>query len=68
MGYPTKMQIIKRAKSEQWYVNLPSALAQAMEFERGELVEWQVHDRQKLVLKRNKPVSDVSKKKLPPQP
>ncbi len=53
MGFPTKIQLIKRAKSEQWYINFPSALAQAMEFERGEMVEWIIEDRQKLILKRN---------------
>jgi antitoxin component of MazEF toxin-antitoxin module len=64
MGYPTKIQLIKRSKSEQWYINLPSALAQAMEFERGEMVEWTIEDKQKLILKRNAKVSDYEKKKL----
>jgi antitoxin component of MazEF toxin-antitoxin module len=63
MGYPTKIQLIKRSKSEQWYINFPSALAQAMEFERGEMVEWTVEDKQKLILKRNANVSDYEKKK-----
>jgi antitoxin component of MazEF toxin-antitoxin module len=63
MGYPTKIQLIKRSKSEQWYINFPSALAQAMEFERGEMVEWTVEDKQKLILKRNEKVSDYEKKK-----
>jgi antitoxin component of MazEF toxin-antitoxin module len=63
MGYPTKIQLIKRSKSEQWYINLPSALAQAMEFERGEMVEWTIEDKQKLILKRNAKVSDYEKKK-----
>jgi hypothetical protein len=68
MGFPTKMQLIKRAKSEQWYVNLPSAIAQAMEFERGEVVEWQIENKQKMVLKRHDSVLDSDKKKLPPEP
>jgi hypothetical protein len=63
MGYPTKIQLIKRSKSEQWYINFPSALAQAMEFERGEMVEWTIEDKQKLILKRNEKVSDYEKKK-----
>ena len=53
MGYPTKVQLIKRAKSEQWYINFPSALAQAMEFQRGEVAEWLIDDRQRLVLQRS---------------
>lgn len=63
MGYPTKIQLIKRSKSEQWYINFPSALAQAMEFERGEMVEWTIEDKQKLILRRNDKVSDYDKKK-----
>ena len=31
MGFPTKVQLIKRQASEQWYINFPSALAQAMD-------------------------------------
>ena len=40
MGYATKVQLIQREASEQWYVNFPAALAQAMEFSKGEVVEW----------------------------
>jgi len=63
MGFPTKVQIIKRKASEQWYINFPSAVAQAMEFERGEIVEWIVEDKTQLVLRRlNPPTSAVKKK------
>jgi len=65
MGYPTKIQLIKRAKSEQWYINFPSAIAQAMEFERGEVVEWRIQDRQTMILKREE--SDVNEEKKKPQ-
>ena len=27
MGYPTKVQLIRRKASEQWYINFPAALA-----------------------------------------
>lgn len=63
MGFPTKVQLIKRAASEQWYINFPSAVAQAMEFERGEVVEWIVEDNAMLVLRRlNPPPSPIKKK------
>ena len=52
MGYPTKVQLIDRKKSQQWYINFPAAIAQAMEFERGEVVEWIIQDKQRLLLKR----------------
>jgi hypothetical protein len=62
MGYPTKVQLIKREASEQWYINFPSAVAQAMEFVRGELVEWIIEDKSQLVLRRRQvPASAVKK-------
>lgn len=63
MGYPTKVQLIKRKNSEQWYINFPSAVAQAMEFQRGETVEWTVEDKSLLALKRHKTPPSVLKKK-----
>jgi len=68
MGFPTKIQLIKRAKSEQWYINFPSAIAQAMEFERGEVVEWLIEDKHKLILKRDDSVLSSEKKKLQTDP
>jgi hypothetical protein len=52
MGFPTKVQLIKRKASEQWYINFPSAIAQVMEFSRGETVEWIVEDKALLALRR----------------
>ena len=52
MGYPTKVQLIQRKASEQWYVNFPAVLAQAMEFTKGEVVEWIVDDKNTLTLRR----------------
>ena len=63
MGYQTKVQLIKRAKSEQWYVNLPAQIAQAMEFERGEIVEWYIEDKSTLALKRTTPPALILKRK-----
>ena len=65
MGYPTKVQLIKRRKSEQWYINFPSAVAAAMEFERGEVVEWFVEDKKTLVLKRPDAPPGLLEKKTP---
>lgn len=67
MGYPTKIQVIKRKKSEQWYVNFPAAVAQAIEFNQGEVVEWIIDDHQRLVLKRSDESVRELKKKLPKQ-
>lgn len=64
MGYLTKVQVIKRANSEQWYVNFPAAVAQAIEFSKGEEVEWLIDDHQNLVLKRSEESVAALKKKL----
>lgn len=63
MGFPTKIQLIKRAKSEQWYINFPAAVAQAMEFEKGEIVEWVIEDKKRMTLKRDKVKESVATKK-----
>jgi antitoxin component of MazEF toxin-antitoxin module len=52
MGYPTKVQLIQRQDSQQWYINFPASLAQAMEFEKGEVIEWVIQDKHTLVLQR----------------
>jgi bifunctional DNA-binding transcriptional regulator/antitoxin component of YhaV-PrlF toxin-antitoxin module len=62
MGSPTKVQLIKRKESEQWYVNFPAQVAQAMEFERGEVVEWIVEDKGQLVLRRRSTPPSALKK------
>lgn len=42
MGYPTTIQLISRKTGNQWYVNFPNALAKAMNFKKGEIVEWEI--------------------------
>jgi len=62
MGFPTKVQLIQRKDSQQWYINFPSAIAQAMEFQRGEIVEWIVEDKAQLRLLRRKVPAAAQKK------
>jgi len=52
MGFPTKVQLIQRKESQQWYINFPSAVAQAMDFSKGENVQWTIADKGHLVLSR----------------
>lgn len=52
MPFPTKVQLINRKNSQQWYINFPSAVAQMMDFSKGEVVQWTLHDRETLVLHR----------------
>jgi hypothetical protein len=62
MPFPTKVQLIKRQNSEQWYINFPSAVAQSMDFTKGEVVQWSIHDRTMLVLQRPDAPSSPLKK------
>jgi len=63
MGFKTKVQLINRKESQQWYINFPSACAQMMNFEKGEVVEWVITDTGDLILNRGKDVEQNEKKK-----
>jgi len=52
MGYPTKVQLIQRKESQQWYINFPAPIAQAMDFAKGESVQWTIADKGHLILSR----------------
>jgi hypothetical protein len=66
MSFPTKVQKINRKNSEQWYINFPSAVAQMMDFSKGEVVNWTIHDRSTLILERSDaPPSSITVKKTP---
>ncbi|WP_234364019.1 hypothetical protein [Lunatibacter salilacus] len=51
-------------KSEQYYVNFPAAVAQAIEFTAGEDVEWLIDDHQNMVLRRSDSAVAALKNKL----
>jgi bifunctional DNA-binding transcriptional regulator/antitoxin component of YhaV-PrlF toxin-antitoxin module len=52
VGYKTKIQMVNRKYSKQYYVSIPSAMAKALEIRKGEEVEWKINRRGELVLKR----------------
>ncbi|MDP3011727.1 MAG: AbrB/MazE/SpoVT family DNA-binding domain-containing protein [Candidatus Hydromicrobium sp.] len=52
MGYPTKIQEITRKDFNQYYINFPRAIAKAMNFSKGDSVEWEIVDKDTLLLKR----------------
>jgi hypothetical protein len=67
MGYPTKVQLIQRKESQQWYINFPAAIAQAMDFAKGEDVQWTIADKRYLILARDEvPPDPIDVKKTPP--
>ena len=55
MGYRTKLQLIQRKNSEQWYIFLPMAIARAMKFSKSEEVELTIESRDEILLKRIRP-------------
>jgi len=63
MGYPVKVQVIRRKTSQQWFINFPAAVAQAMEFEPSEAVEWVIEDKGHLLLRRLESPPRALKKK-----
>jgi antitoxin component of MazEF toxin-antitoxin module len=65
MGYPTKVQLIQRQASQQWYVAVPAALARALDLSKGEVIEWNVQDKHTLVLRRmaGEPAAEGKKKR-----
>ncbi len=55
MAYLSKLQVIERAKGQrQFYLICPAPLAQALEMEKGETIEWVVEDKWTLRIKRGK--------------
>ena len=53
MGYESKVQVIQRGdKSRQFYLICPAQLAEALELEKGERIEWVVIDRCTLEVRR----------------
>ena len=63
MGFKTKVQLINRKASQQWYINFPAACAQMMEFEKGEEMEWIITEQGDLILKRGTGAVNRDKKK-----
>ncbi|MEI7664104.1 MAG: hypothetical protein WCK34_17995 [Bacteroidota bacterium] len=64
MGYKVKVQRVERGSTKSFYLNFPAAVAEAAGIEKGEEMEWFIHDRDTYVLKRvNKSKSLISKKK-----
>ena len=52
MGFKTKVQLIQRRESQQWYINFPSACAQMMNFRKSEVLEWEITAAGDLMLRR----------------
>jgi len=61
MGYKTRIQKVERPTNQSYYANIPTAIAQAMNIEKGEDFEWLIEDKNLLLLKR---IRQQAKRKL----
>ena len=52
MGYRIKVQKVERPTNRSYYVNLPVVLAEAMNVQKGDELEWLLEDKNTLVLTR----------------
>ena len=59
MGYVVKLQKVERPTNRSFYVNVPAALADAVQLEKGEELEWFVEDKNTLILRRKKPAKPL---------
>ncbi len=51
MGYSVKIQQITRKDFNQYYINFPRAIAMAMNFSKADPVEWEIVDKDTLILR-----------------
>jgi hypothetical protein len=62
MGYVVKLQKVQRPTNRSFYVNLPAALADAVQLVKGEELEWFMEDKNTLILGRRNPAKPLKLK------
>jgi hypothetical protein len=57
MAYLSKLQVIQRGgKNRQFYLICPAPLAEALELQKGEALEWVIKDRHTFEIRRRRPL------------
>lgn len=56
MGYKIKVQKVERPTNKSFYINLPVPMAESLKVEKGEEFEWEIEDKNTLVLRRVVPL------------
>jgi antitoxin component of MazEF toxin-antitoxin module len=54
MGYIIKVQKVERPTNRSFYLNLPAVLAEALDIQKGEQLQWSIEDKNTLILSRLK--------------
>lgn len=62
MGYKVRIQRVDRPTNRSFYLNFPSPIADSVNMQKGEELEWLVEDRNTFVVKRIKPRKSFLKK------
>jgi hypothetical protein len=65
MGYKIRVQKVDRPSNRSFYVNFPAPIADAVNMQKGEELEWIVEDRNTFIIRRVKPAKSFLKKKCP---
>lgn len=63
MGYIIRVQKVDRPSNRSYYVNFPAPIADAVNMQKGEELEWIVEDRNTFIIKRVKSAKSFLKKK-----
>lgn len=63
MGYKVKIQKVDRPTNCSYYINFPVPIADSVEMQKGEELEWFVEDRNTFIVRRIKPRKSFLKKK-----
>lgn len=62
--YPVKIQAVRsKGVAERPFVNIPIALARSLDIKKGEVVEWKIVDRSRLLLLRQPQPSPLKPQK-----
>ena len=62
MGYKVRIQRVDRPTNRSFYLNFPSPIADSVNMQKGEELEWLVEDRNTFIIKRAKPRKSFLKK------
>ena len=63
MGYKVRIQRVDRPTNRSFYLNFPSPIADAVNMQKGEELEWLIEDRNTFLVKRVKPHNSFRQKK-----
>jgi bifunctional DNA-binding transcriptional regulator/antitoxin component of YhaV-PrlF toxin-antitoxin module len=64
VGYKVKVQKIQRPTNRSFNISIPTPVADALEIDKGEVLEWFIENKNTLVLKRTSPKQPIKFKNI----